>query len=144
MSLALLRGTGHHPHVRPLFPVSFDSGTNAQVFFLDAINSLKKEHGVAASVFFLDYRLAPEYKYPSQLIETLAGYHYLVNSLGISESKIVLGGDSAGANLASAFLLHLARPNPAIKVPESLGQTPKRPAVGQFTDTCFAQGHTAC
>ncbi|KWU40982.1 alpha/beta-hydrolase, partial [Rhodotorula sp. JG-1b] len=106
----------------------FDSGTNAQVFFLDAINSLKKEHGVAASVFFLDYRLAPEYKYPSQLIETLAGYHYLVNSLGISESKIVLGGDSAGANLASAFLLHLARPNPAIKVPESLGQTPKRPA----------------
>ncbi|GAA5973979.1 hypothetical protein JCM8115_006760 [Rhodotorula mucilaginosa] len=106
----------------------FDSGTNAQAFFLDVIKSLKKEHGVAASVFFLDYRLAPEYKYPSQLIETLAGYHYLVNSLGIPESKIVLGGDSAGANLASAFLLHLARPNPAIKVPESLGQTPKRPA----------------
>lgn len=110
---------------------SFDSGTNAQAFFLDAIKSLKKDHGVAASVFFLDYRLAPEYKYPSQLIETLAGYHYLVNSLGIPESKIVLGGDSAGANLASAFLLHLARPNPVIKVPESLGPTPKRPAVGQ-------------
>ncbi|GAA5993923.1 hypothetical protein JCM10908_002717, partial [Rhodotorula pacifica] len=49
----------------------FDSGSNAQHFFLDAIKSLKKEHGVAASVFFLDYRLAPEYKYPSQLIETL-------------------------------------------------------------------------
>ncbi|GAA5993874.1 hypothetical protein JCM10908_000750, partial [Rhodotorula pacifica] len=57
-----------------------------------------------------------------------AGYHYLVNSLGIPESNIVLGGDSAGANLAAAFLLHLARPNPLIKVPESLGSTPKRPA----------------
>lgn len=29
--------------------------------------------------------------------------------------------------MVTAFLLHLARPNPNIKVPESLGATPKRP-----------------
>lgn len=103
-----------------------------------------------ASVFCLDYRalsllflvlfvprrlipapagLAPEYKYPSQLIETLAGYHYLVNTLGISEDKIVIAGDSAGGNLATAFLLHLARPAKEIYVPAELGPTPGRPAV---------------
>jgi acetyl esterase/lipase len=71
--------------------------------------------------------LAPEYKYPSQIIETLAAYHYLVNTLGISEDKIVIGGDSAGGNLAEGFLLHLARPNPAIHVPAEFGPTPRRP-----------------
>lgn len=71
--------------------------------------------------------LAPEFKYPSQLIEILAGYHHLVNELGITEDKICIAGDSAGGNLATTFLLHLARPNPKIKVPESLGPTPGRP-----------------
>lgn len=67
--------------------------------------------------------------YPSQLIELLAGYHYLVNTCGISEDKICISGDSAGGNLVAAFLLHLARPNPAIRVPSSLGPTPRRPGV---------------
>ncbi|GAA5999629.1 uncharacterized protein JCM10292_003656 [Rhodotorula paludigena] len=83
--------------------------------------------GVRFSIFHLHYRLAPEYIYPSQLIETLAGYHHLVNELGISPSKICVGGDSAGGNLATAFLLHLARPNPKIRVPKKLGPTPGKP-----------------
>lgn len=81
------------------------------------------------SVYSPDYELAPEFRYPSQLIEVLAGYHYLVNEMGVSEEKICLAGDSAGGNLATCFLLHLARPNPRIKVPKELGPTPKRPHV---------------
>jgi acetyl esterase/lipase len=71
--------------------------------------------------------LAPEYKYPSQLIEVLAGYHYLVNNLGIPPSKIVVVGESAGGALATSFLLHLARPSPDINLPEELGETPAQP-----------------
>lgn len=53
------------------------------------------------SIFLLDYELAPESFYPSQLIETLAGYSYLVNHLNIKPSRICLSGDSAGGNLAT-------------------------------------------
>ncbi|GJN90345.1 hypothetical protein Rhopal_003354-T1 [Rhodotorula paludigena] len=113
-----------------------DTGANAQDFLLHVVKDLKAKQGVQASVFCLDYRLAPEYKYPSQLIETLAGYHYLVNTLGISETKIAISGDSAGGNLAAAFLLHLARPCDEIRVPAELGATPKSPA-GAFLISPF-------
>ncbi|ORY70606.1 Alpha/Beta hydrolase protein [Leucosporidium creatinivorum] len=104
-----------------------DTAGKAQLFFLSLAKSLNLKRNVQFSVFCLDYELAPEFKYPSQLIETLAGYHYLVNQMGIAEDKICLAGDSAGGNLATAFLLHLARPNPTIKVPAELGPTPRRP-----------------
>ncbi|BGP41532.1 hypothetical protein JCM10449v2_005522 [Rhodotorula kratochvilovae] len=105
----------------------FDSGANCHEFFLSVIQKIKAEHGLNTSVFSLDYRLPPEYAYPTQLIEALAGYHYLVNTLGIKEDKIVISGDSAGGNLAEALLLHLARPSSQVTVPKELGETPKRP-----------------
>ncbi|ORY70605.1 Alpha/Beta hydrolase protein [Leucosporidium creatinivorum] len=107
---------------------TLDCGGGGLPFHLELAKKLNLDQGLQYSVFHLDYQLAPEFRYPSQLIETLAAYHYLVNTLGISEDRIVLAGDSAGGNLATAFLLHLARPNPAIKVPAELGPTPRRPA----------------
>ncbi|GAA5832343.1 hypothetical protein JCM11251_006416 [Rhodosporidiobolus azoricus] len=105
-----------------------DTGAASQEFFLKLIKQLKEKSGLTASVFSLDYQLAPEYKYPSQLIEVLAGYHYLVNDQGIDPSKIVVAGDSAGGNLTLAFLLHLARPAKGIELPSELGPTPEKPA----------------
>ncbi|GAA5933093.1 hypothetical protein JCM3775_005311 [Rhodotorula graminis] len=105
----------------------FDSGANSHEFFLSVIQDIKDKHGLDASVFALDYELPPEYCYPSQLVEALAGYHYLVNNVGISESKVIVAGDSAGGNLAEALLLHLARPADEVKLPEELGATPKQP-----------------
>ncbi|TNY17186.1 Alpha/Beta hydrolase protein [Rhodotorula diobovata] len=110
----------------------FDSGANSHEFFLSVIKEIKDKHGLNASVFALDYRLPPEYSYPSQLIEALAGYHYLVNDVGVSESKIVVTGDSAGGNLAEALLLHLARPADEVTVPGELGATPKQPGGACF------------
>lgn len=106
-----------------------DTGANGQIFLMHLAKELNLNRSLQFSVYSPDYELAPEFRYPSQLIEILAGYHYLVNELGISEDKIVLAGDSAGGNIATAFLLHLARPNPAIKVPSGRGPTPRRPAV---------------
>ncbi|GAA5926848.1 alpha/beta hydrolase [Sporobolomyces koalae] len=68
------------------------------------------------SIFLLDYHLAPEKMYPSQLIELDAGYRHLTRTLGLDPAKICLGGDSAGGNLVVSFLLHLAKSNPDLPI----------------------------
>lgn len=105
-----------------------DSGAGSQPWLMRTVKEMNLKRNIKFSVFSLDYRLAPENIYPSQLTEVLAGYHHLVNNLGISPSRICITGDSAGGCLVAAFLLHLARPNPAIKVPIALGPTPVKPA----------------
>ncbi|KAL8287450.1 hypothetical protein RQP46_003308 [Phenoliferia psychrophenolica] len=104
-----------------------DTGGDCQIWAMRLAEEMNIKRNVQFSVFSLDYNLAPDHMYPSQLIEVLAGYHYLVNTLCIPEDKICIAGDSAGGNLVAAFLLHLARPNPVIQVPSSLGPTPRRP-----------------
>lgn len=51
----------------------------------------------------IDYRLSPPHAYPSALIDALSVYEWIVNNIhekGGDPQKIVLVGDSAGANLA--------------------------------------------
>ena len=54
----------------------------------------------------LDYRLAPEHKYPAANEDALRAFRWLRES-GIRAEKIVLAGDSAGGGLALATLLAL-------------------------------------
>ena len=64
------------------------------------------------AIIGVDYHLAPEYKFPIALNETLTVLHYLEahgTSLGINRDILALGGDSAGANMAvSAAQIHNA------------------------------------
>ena len=64
----------------------------------------------------VDYLLAPEYRFPTALNETLAVNDYLEshgNTLGIDGTRLALGGDSAGANLAGSAtqIIHAASPS---------------------------------
>jgi len=70
-------------------------------------NLADKTNHVVVSV---DYRLAPEYKFPTALEDcyAVAKVLFLNNDLNISPENITLVGDSAGGNLAAALSL-LAR-----------------------------------
>jgi monoterpene epsilon-lactone hydrolase len=59
-----------------------------------------------ASLFALDYRLAPEHPFPAALEDALAAWHALI-ATGMLAERIVLAGDSAGGGLALALLVAL-------------------------------------
>ena len=54
--------------------------------------------------FALDYRLAPEHRFPAQLEDALNAYRWLLVN-GADSDTLILAGDSAGGNLALALLL---------------------------------------
>ncbi len=54
----------------------------------------------------LDYRLAPEARFPAAIEDATAAYRWLLGQ-GVHASHIVIGGDSAGGGLAAAALLSL-------------------------------------
>lgn len=60
--------------------------------------------GLPALVF--DYRLAPEHPFPAAVEDSLSAYQWLLSE-GISPSRIVFIGDSAGGGLCLAAMLAL-------------------------------------
>jgi epsilon-lactone hydrolase len=78
-------------------------------FFAGSIKSYRhvvSRFAVAAHVtaYHLDYRLAPEHPFPAALEDAMAAYKQLL-AMGIAPDDLVIGGDSAGGNLAVALLL---------------------------------------
>jgi acetyl esterase len=64
-------------------------------------------HDTGATVFALDYRLAPEHPFPAAVEDTVAALVWLSGestSLGIDARRIAVAGDSAGAGLATIAL----------------------------------------
>lgn len=57
-------------------------------------------------VYAPDYRLAPEHPFPAALLDAVAAYRAVRAEVG-DETRIVIGGDSAGGGLALATMLTL-------------------------------------
>jgi len=63
-----------------------------------------------AAVLGVDYRLAPEHKFPACYDDALTVFRHLGRegaAYGIDTARLALGGDSAGANIALATALQL-------------------------------------
>ena len=107
--LRLYRGTG----------TAADAVLPALVYFhgggwvvgdLDTYDSLCRHIANAAQcmVVAVDYRLAPEHKFPAAVDDCLAATRWVAETgaaLGIDAGRLAVGGDSAGGNLAAVVSL---------------------------------------
>lgn len=66
----------------------------------------------AKQAIILEYALAPENPYPAQLVQSIATLRYLLETLHLPPSNVILAGDSAGGQLVGALLAHIASPSP--------------------------------
>ncbi len=75
-------------------------------FYRDFAEDFYYEAGNAETIF-LDYKTAPEYQYPTQLNEALDLWYDLTTRQNYKPEEIIIGGDSAGANLLLAMMMKL-------------------------------------
>jgi acetyl esterase/lipase len=72
--------------------------------WIEWIKVLKTNYGMEAMIMSVDYRLAPDYKYPSPVEDIVRAYESLTKTLDIDPAKIIVTGDSAGAALLLEML----------------------------------------
>ncbi|MGH1373843.1 MAG: alpha/beta hydrolase [Cellvibrionaceae bacterium] len=74
-------------------------------------------------VISIDYRLAPEYRYPTQILDAIAGWNWALShacELGVDTARLGVGGDSAGGYLAASVCQQAAAstlPQPVESMP---------------------------
>ena len=121
----------HGPLLIRRYAASPDPGRAAFVFFhgggmvagsvefSDALcRRLCAESGV--SVFSVDYRLAPEYRFPVATDEAYFATGWVIanaTQLGIDADRVAVGGDSSGGSLAAGVTLQLRdKAGPALRL----------------------------
>jgi acetyl esterase len=90
-------------------------------------------------VFNVSYRLAPKHRFPAAIEDVCHAFDWVVKNaarFGGDLSRVVLAGESAGANLATSLAIALAyeRPEPFARLAFETGIVPRAvvPACGVF------------
>jgi|SRR5579864_417607 len=74
-------------------------------------------HATGCRLVSVDYRLAPEHKFPAAVEDAIAATEYVAGhaaALDIDAGRIVVGGDSAGATLAAVVCQHAVSAGPPL------------------------------
>lgn len=110
----------YRPTGQPGLPVIvFCHGGGFVLGDLDTHDSIchRLAHSGGCAVIAVDYRRAPETRFPGALDDCSAALHWIVGhaaSLGVDGKRIALCGDSAGGNLAAATALRARRGGPDV------------------------------
>lgn len=116
----LVPAEGHEIPIR-LYRPQGDAATLSMVYFHGGgyvIGSLESHDSFCRmlasrahiNVIAVDYRLAPECKFPGPLEDSLMAWNWVVEnaaSLQLGSGKIGIGGDSAGGNIAAVLAMQL-------------------------------------
>lgn len=94
-------------------------------------------------VFSVDYPVLPKAKYPTAINALVDCYKYMTDnaaSMGIDCNKIVIGGDSAGGNLALETAIAVGKtdmpqPQGLMTIYPVVDNAQNTPSIQQFTDT---------
>ncbi len=101
----------HRPVADEKLPVMlYIHGGGWTLFSIDTHDRLMREYAARAgiAVVGIDYSLAPEHKFPVALHECSAALEWIADNAGrlnLDASRVLIGGDSAGANLSVATCL---------------------------------------
>ncbi len=133
--------TGSRDHLLDVYRPSAGSGPLPIVFYVHGggFRILSKDThwvmGLAFArrgylVFNVSYRLAPKHRYPAAIEDVCRAYAWVVENAaryGGDPSRIVLAGESAGANLVTSLSLALSyeRPEPFARTAWDTGVTPR-------------------
>lgn len=101
----------HYPVDQVGLPILFYvHGGGWTLFSVDTHDRLMREYAARAgiAVIGIDYSLAPESRFPvalDEIVSTLDWVEQAGEELGLDTARMVIGGDSAGANLSVAACL---------------------------------------
>jgi acetyl esterase/lipase len=109
---------------RPLPTLLFFHGGGYVLGGLDSHDSLCRDlaRRAACAVLAVDYRLAPEHRFPTAFFDAEDAQRWLEREgprLGLDTSRVAVGGDSVGGTLAIALSIaarELGRPQPVLQL----------------------------
>ncbi|KAI8985918.1 Alpha/Beta hydrolase protein [Pilobolus umbonatus] len=96
------------------------------------INTIKEKYGLKCMIMSIDYRLAPEYRYPSPIEDVVRAYEYLILKLDVDSEKVIVLGDSAGSSLVLEMLFITHDPSMFEIVTDDSRHSLEQPALSEL------------
>ena len=121
LPIRIYRPTGQDPNIPVMVFYHFGGGVIGDLDTCDAFCGMLA-HTCKGPVVSVDYRLAPEHKWPAGLNDAIAGYEWALEkaeSLGAPPGQAAIGGDSMGGNFAAIVAQEMKRehkPQPVLQL----------------------------
>jgi acetyl esterase len=103
--------------------------------------------GARCRVVAVDYRLAPEHRFPAAVEDSLTAFRWMMaqaEELGIDPTRVAVSGDSAGGNLSAVLSLHTReearRPALQVLLYPAMDATRSLPSQQRFQEGYFLTG----